>query len=388
MADAPAPPTSKKQTQRSSNKNKAPAVPPGPESSSHNDEEEPDDLRTLVLQLIEAQKQQAAQISQMTEAALNQVNHPARSIEPQLSPLPRRTTASASPEPDEERPRRDRNPKLQTLSDGITHGPSLDAWLLQIEGEIDDYPQHYPNLKHQLRLMLRFSETPAQDHLMARMKRTSRRPFTSLDDAIDTLCNALGKANEEADADHEYQELSMETYESYAVFITDFLLKADEANIAKSVRRRDLWSKITTKLQMAQAPTKSLYKDFDSLSQALHDTDREMRWAGERIRQARAARSVASSPAKPSGKLPRASGGRFSPPPEHTSTPVITERQRSKTPATATDPSKIQCYNCGKHGHMVKACPEPRKAGAELKELYGLDWEEPESEEDPVSENE
>lgn len=406
MADAPALTSPKKQTLRSSGKGNAPAVPPLSESSTRtllpevdtaprspeeffsDKEDEDPDLRTLIMELVKVQKEQATQIRQLTQMASDQ---PVRSVEPSIGPSRRRTTTfvNLDPESEEERPRRDRNPRLQTLSDGITQGPSLDAWLLQVKGEIRNHPQHYPLLDDQLLLMVRFTEDPAQRHLMARMKVNTRRPFRDLDDAITTLSRALGKQNEDALADQAYHKLTMEPSQPFASFVTEFLLCADQANISEDVRERDLWFKVTSKLRIALGPTRFQYSDFNSLSEALFHTDLNIRFEEEQLREQRRVKYTpknvgTTSPLKPH----RTPNGRVQPLLERGATPVIADRSRSKTPGVDSDNSTVLCYNCGNRGHFAKTCPEPKKLTAELKEIYGSDWEEPESEDDPISENE
>ena len=73
---------------------------------------------------------------------------------------------------------------------------------------------------------------------------------------------------------------------------------------------------------------------------------------------------------------------------ERGATPALADRQRSKTLATTSDLSIVQCYNCGKLGHMSRNCSELKKTVAELKEIYSSDWEEPEEDETSLSENE
>jgi len=104
--------------------------------------------------------------------------------------------------------------------------------------------------------MVRFTEDPAQSYLMARMKTNSRRPFKDLEEAITTLSRALGRQNEDILADQAYQKLIIAPDKSFASFNTAFFLLANQANISKDVRERDLWFKVTRKLRTTLAPTR------------------------------------------------------------------------------------------------------------------------------------
>jgi len=222
--------------------------------------------------------------------------------------------------------------------------------------------------------MVRFTEDPAQSYLIARIKTNSRRPFKDLEEAITTLSRALGRQNEDMLADQAYQKLIIAPDKSFASFNTAFFLLTNQANISKDVRERDLWFKVTRKLRTTLAPTRFQYKDLSSLSEALFNTDVNLRFEEEQLREERRTRRPSpKAPGTASLKPHRLSNGRFMPAVERGATPALADRQRSKTPAATSDLSMVQCYNCGKLGHMSRNCSEPKKTVAELKEIYSSD---------------
>ena len=263
--------------------------------------------------------------------------------------------------------------KVQTLSNGVN--PTLDAWELQIRGKIRTNRRQYKDLEDQLLLLLRNTENPAQEYLMARMNTRSKLRFTTLEEAFEALRDALGVEDEEQQANALYRALKMKDTERFVDFRTQFVLLADKANIHKSVRCNDLWYKLSEPLQTALVAFRDECTTFSTLSTKVMSTDREMRLIKERERERRSLRlgkpSITSAPLP---RTQRSSNGRYVPPVpagQRTSTPQLPDRQRSKTPAT--DITQVQCYNCEKFGHYSRDCLEPKKSLTELKEVYGPD---------------
>lgn len=273
--------------------------------------------------------------------------------------------------------------RVQTLSDGETKGPTIDAYILQVKGEFVRNASDYSSLQLRLLFLVETTENPAQRILMARMKEGSTQKFKSVNEAFSALRIGLGKVHDPAEAEEIYRRLKMPEDGLYSTFITDFLLLSADANIEPSVFRRDLWIKISDKLQLKMGPTKHLYKTFTKLSNALQSADNEDRWTRERMsitkppRQSEAKKyntssdSLATSSSRTKGGRARSS---HSPP---TSVPQLPVRQRAQTP-TAEVPH-IQCFNCDKYGHYARDCTQPKRSVAEIKEIYGADWE-PENE--------
>lgn len=277
---------------------------------------------------------------------------------------------------------------VQTLSDGETKGPTIDAYILQVKGEFTRNAHDYSNLQLRLLFLVETTENPAQRILMARMKEGSTQQFKSVKEAFKALRVGLGKVHDPAEAEETYRRLEMSEDGLYSEFITEFLLKSADANIEPSDLRRDLWVKVSDKLQLKMGPTKHLYKTFTKLSNALQSADNEDRWTRERMINTRPPRRPENkksipTPDGPSSTPFRTPGGRYLPTStRHTSVPQLPVRQRTQTPG----PDTSQCFNCDGYGHYARDCSKPKRSTAEIKEIYGADWE-PENEEN-YSENE
>ena len=106
-----------------------------------------------------------------------------------------------------------------------------------------------------------------------------------------------------------------------------FFLLADQANISKDVRERDLWFKVTRKLRTTLAPTRFQYKDLSSLSEALFNTDVNLRFEEEQLREERRTRRPSPKAlGTTSLKLYRLSNGRFMPTVERGATLALADR--------------------------------------------------------------
>jgi hypothetical protein len=336
-------------------------------------DDEPTMLETLQRQLAESQAQTA--VLQAALDAREAYGHPTvltdedhkRIVAAMLRQQSRAdsTNRSARTDTPAETPRRSAKvtePPL--LSDG--KDPTFTSWSILILAKLQDNDDHFPSERSKLTYVYGHTTGDAQAHLEPRFEYGARNPFQTVDQAMAYLAAIYQNPMRQAIAQDQYYDLRQGRTEPFSEFLTKFQHLAGLGDISENNWKQDLYRKLNVLYQenlVATLPTHDTYEKLVVQCQHLEHVLLPLlaRKAAERAnRRTSPTRRPARTPANPSPPAPTSSAlvlARSSP------TPFPQRTVTSREPTPAPGLSGITCYNCGKEGHKVHACPEPRKPG-------------------------
>ena len=277
-----------------------------------------------------------------------------------------RTDYSSNPRPYKTR-------DIQTLSDGVEY--RYRSWVIQLKAKFLE--PYFAGNSEQVRMNYLFSATSglAQSYLEPRMDPESVNPFCSVAEMLEVLNSGFVNPNQQRQAQLEYRDLMMSSTEVFINFKSRFNKLAEEAGIPMVTRHMDLYDKLTIELQTVLVPVLDTLPTYELLAARVTAIDQEQKWISQRAAKAKAARLIyGRPPAITTTTRPVAihykSGDHFPPSTKSLSVPpaprVHSSDQKPRSPTPASD---LKCYNCDQHGHYASACPNPRKASADLKEF-------------------
>lgn len=253
------------------------------------------------------------------------------------------------------------------LTDGVS--PTFANWRVQLEDKFLINGFMFDSEQAKMAYIFNSTAEIAQDHLAPRYRK-GPEPFKSSVEMIAYLAEILENPFEAQDARAKYRKMTMEDYDSFAAFYTQFLHLASLGRIPTDDLQPDLYEKLTPSLQQSVMPFLDILLTSTALANKCRMLDNHLRRLQDRRAQLRAARPNART-AKASTTSRQAV--------TTTSVPLFTRASspkpvakvygpvRESTPVRK-DPEDV-CFRCKQPGHFAKDCSEPPKPRTEVSEL-------------------
>lgn len=267
---------------------------------------------------------------------------------------PRRATTT----PSEDR-RPIRIPDPERLNDGQTDGPSYEAWISALKDKLD-YDVFAGGEKEKMAYIFNRTTGKAQEQLQPSYDRSlpEEERYQSVQEMLKDLNAAFVDPYKKQNAVHQYHRLQMRPTQHFREFYQEFRKLAATGNIHQEARQIDLFEKLHYDLKMLVAPTLGLYHTVSSLADQCLLMDQHLRRMQAARNQELRRRSAYTPSAEPLKRTPLAE----TPAPKHHPYTEPKRLQYIPTPQPVhNDAQPLKCYNCGKDGHMVKDCSEPRR---------------------------
>ncbi|KAJ5290753.1 hypothetical protein N7478_000004 [Penicillium angulare] len=167
------------------------------------------------------------------------------SVPPSPSPMGPIRSKTASSEPGSWHTKKVADPAM--LSDGKE--VRFEDWEDGILDKLELNADHYPTERHRMAYLRGRCEGKALQHINPRMNRTSATAYQNVRQVLDHLRGVFLDPNRAQLAASEYEILRMAPADDFKDFLALFSRLAEEARRPEEVRRRDLYSKLPTKIQ-------------------------------------------------------------------------------------------------------------------------------------------
>lgn len=271
---------------------------------------------------------------------------------------PENQARRATTTPSEDR-RPIRIPDPERLSDGQTEGPSYESWISALKDKLD-YDVFAGGEKEKMAYIFSRTTGKAQDQLQPSYDRSlpDEERYQSVDEMLKDLNAAFVDPYKKQNAVHQYHRLQMRPTQHFREFYQEFRMLAATGNIHQDARQIDLFEKLHYDLKMLVAPTLGLYHNVSSLADQCLLMDQHLR----RMQTTRNQELRRRAQLAPTAEPPKRAA--FADTPTPTSRPYAEPKRLEYIPTPRpvhTDAQPLKCYNCGKEGHMVKDCREPRR---------------------------
>jgi hypothetical protein len=247
-----------------------------------------------------------------------------------------------------------------------------EAWETQMKLKMAANADHFPTPSMRIAYVSSRCTGEAYKHLAARLRTGASMPYHDDCDVFEHLREVFGDPNRLENAQTEYHELRMKANEKYQTFVSRFLYLADEAEIPKINRKRDLWRKLPKSLQtqvIAELHRKEgTFVEFNTLVSQTADSLDTIN------RQNRFGRTTTGTYSSMTGAAlnKRPTGTEF--------------KRETLTPDERTALMREgRCFVCKKSGHISRDCPDKPKettvaaigpAAATTEALKGLEQNE------------
>jgi len=169
--------------------------------------------------------------------------------------------------------------------------------------------------------------------------------YDTADEMLQVLLNTYNDPHKKAKARAMYRNLKMGENERFDTFMSKFTACAAQAGITdNTMKREDLFDKVTKSLRDTMRPTLSLYPTFTDFREQLS----LLYWELEAEKK----------------RSPRPSTERSTPPTRKPNPRTTTKEEKEKERPKYGDKRKAElslkgaCFNCEQTGHMAKDCPK------------------------------
>ncbi|QKX58439.1 uncharacterized protein TRUGW13939_11249 [Talaromyces rugulosus] len=157
-------------------------------------------------------------------------------------------TGWGTPAPEGKHTKSTKLPDGQVLVDG--KDPKFESWLIDVEGKLEANADHYPTAQARMAYVKSMCKGEAANHLLARMRKDSPDRYHDVDDIFDHLRTLYQDANRVINAKMELRRLMMRDTK-FQPFLSQFVLLAQDAGLATSEWKEDLFYKLSFELQRA-----------------------------------------------------------------------------------------------------------------------------------------
>ena len=291
-----------------------------------------------------------------------------------LSDSADRSTRSPSRTPAETQRRSPKQPDPPLLSDGKEL--TFTSWSILIRAKLRDNDDHFPSEDSKLTYVYGRTTGAAQAHLEPRFEYSAPNPFTTVDEVMAHLAAIYQNPMRQAIAQDQYYDLRQGRTEDFSEFLTKFQHLAGLGAISSTNWRQDLYRKLNVLYQENLVPTLPLHDTYEKLVVQCQHLEHVLIPLLARKAAERTSRRVSPAPktirqsVNPSPPAPVTSSALALPPCKRpTPAPLAWRPPTARDATPAPEQSNITCYNCGKTGHKIVACPEPCKPG----EIHEID---------------
>lgn len=262
------------------------------------------------------------------------------------------TLLQAQPAP--EKKKRKARPDPAKLSDGTD--PTVEYWILDMKNKLQADEEDYPTDRDQVAYCITRTEGKAAKHLGPRVGAKSKNPLTTANEIFEFLETIFTDRLTKKKARRALTKLRFYPGNSFHEFITDFRIKAQEAEYDEEDWKELLESTLTDNMAQALAvqanDDKVDFEDFVEACSRYALTAEQRRGAGGRPSRTP---TGASSSKKPSS----ADGGSSDSRTRRSTTPGVRPKYDDAGKQKLSDEGR--CFNCGETGHMARACPRPKE---------------------------
>lgn len=266
-----------------------------------------------------------------------------------------------------------RIPDPERLNDGQTEGPTYESWISALKDKLD-HDVFAGGEKEKMAYLFNRTTGKAQAQLEPLYDRSlpEKERYQTVEAMVADLTAAFVDPFKKRNAVHQYHRLQMRPTQNFREFYQEFRKLAALGSIHQDARQIDLFEKLHYELKMLVAPTLGIHITVNALADQCLLMDQNLHRIQATRNQELRRRIQTTTPAEqlaPQRRAPLVEAKKS----EYLPKPYV---PMSQPPVESPKPFK--CFNCGKDGHGIKECPEPRRAG--LHEVDGYDGMELEEE--------
>lgn len=251
-----------------------------------------------------------------------------------------------------------------------TSSPSFPQWRIAIQAKLDTNADHFQDEKSKITYVYTRTTGQAADQLRPYITTDGRLAFDTVRELLDELAAVYTDPNEMQKARDTYRGLYQHRCTDLQDFHVKFTLNANLAGIPRDMWMYDYYDKLSTKLQLALAPTRHTYTTFTALvnacrtiQNALDVVARTEKRVGNHVGVATPAAAKKNLTIQRTPTVVTVSNDRWGDVP-------IEFRGKLTDTLRATLMGVGRCFFCRLMGHTLAECP--KKKAADLAKTHGV----------------
>ncbi|QKX64391.1 uncharacterized protein TRUGW13939_11565 [Talaromyces rugulosus] len=200
--------------------------------------------------------------------------------------------ANTSPAGGDHKKKTTKLPDGQLLSDGID--PKYESWEIDVENKLEANADHYPTALARMAYVKGMCKGEAANHLLPRFRKDSAQRYQDVGDIFEHLRTIYMDENRVINAKMELRRLAMRD-SKFQIFLSKFTLLAQEAGLALSEWKEELYHKLSFDMQRAMIKESTdPMVSYQTFVQGCHTTANRLEQIAEGERRARS-RGIGSS---------------------------------------------------------------------------------------------